>query len=517
MLNKKRSTRIRIWLWAMGILTVLGIIAQIIFTHKVKRALAKESSTGIQLHYDKISTNVLAGRISLQNVTASDSGNTFGLVAKNITASGLGYIALLKNNGVTLSELRLEEPFFTYRKKEHKTDSMSKKNGKGPSPKVDIQKLIINKGRLKQFHTDSDSLQLHIEGIDLQLEDILMDGTTSRQKIPFTYGEYTLNTQQLYCDLGPFEFLRLQQLQLNANEGQVHHLELKSKYGKQELSKKLVVEHDHYDLTIDTLRLEQLNFGPKDSTLQLRLAQLQLERPIFHVYRDKLIPDDTTHKKLYNQALRDLDLDLQVDSIGVTDGTITYEERLEIDVDPESVKFTDLDATITNLHSQGSGSVNVETHSQLMGNGRLELDWSFDPQNTSNDFLATGSLSDFDSAEINPFLKTNLTAEVSGSVNQLYFTMSGNELKSSGDMKMNYDQFEFKVLRKDRSGVNKVLTAVVNIFARKNSDTDADGYRHGTFEVERNTDKSFFNYLWINVKAGLVDTVTGNGKKKRNQ
>lgn len=514
MSQKKRSTRIRIWLWAMGIFALIGIIAQIIFTHKVKQALAKETSTGIQLHYDKISTNVLAGRISLQNVTAADSGNTFGLVAKDITLSGLGYLPLLKNGDVSIAGLHLEEPVFTYRKKEK--DSLPKKNGKGTFPQLDIRKLTISKGGLTQFHADSDSVQLQIEGIDLQVEDILMDGTTLQQQLPFTYGEFRLDTQQLYCDLGPFEFLRLQQLQLNANEGQVHHLELKSKYGKQELSKKLVVEHDHYDLTIDTLRLEQFDFRPANETLQLRLAQLQLERPIFHVYRDKLLPDDTTHKKLYNQALRDLDLDLQVDSIGITDGTITYEERLETDVDPESVKFTELDATITNLHSHGSGTVKIETRSQLMGDGLLDLDWSFDPQNKSNDFLATGSLSNFDSSEINPFLKTNLTAEVSGSVNQLYFTMSGNELKSSGEMKMNYDQFEFKVLKKDRSGVNKVLTAVVNIFARKNSDTDADGYRHGTFEVDRNTDKSFFNYLWINVKAGLVDTVTGNGKKKRN-
>lgn len=511
--QKKRSTRIRTLLWAVGIMIMIGIIAQIFFTQKVKEALAKEIPAGIQLHYENLNTNVLLGKIQLQGVVVKDSSGTFELIAKDITVSGLGYIALIKNGDMAISELHLEEPIFTYRKKEK--DSLPKKEDKDPSQKLDIEKFTISKGELKQFHKDSDSAQLHIEGINLQVADIRMDGTTSLQKIPFTYGEYNLDTQQLYCDLGPFEFLRLQQLQLNAKEGKVQRLELKSKYSKQDLSKKLVVEHDHYDLTIDTIRLEQFDFGHGDGTLQLRLAQLQLERPIFHVYRDKLLPDDTTHKKLYNQALRDLDFDLQVDSLGITDGIITYEERLEADVVPESVKFTELDATIANLHNQGSGMVKVATRSQLMGNGLLHLDWSFGPQNKSNDFMATGSLSHFDSTEINPFLKTNLTAEVKGVINQLYFTMSGNELESSGDMKMNYDQFEFKILRKDRSKVNKLLTAVVNIFARKNSDTDVDGYRHGSFEVDRNTDKSFFNYLWINVKAGLVDTVTGNGNKEK--
>ena len=81
-------------------------------------------------------------------------------------------------------------------------------------------------------------------------------------------------------------------------------------------------------------------------------------------------------------------------------------------------------------------------------------------------------------------------------------------------MKMKYDDFEFTVLKKDGLGVNKILTAVVNLFTKKGEKTDADGFRHGDFKVERNQTKSFFNYLWINLKEGLVDTMMGRGKKK---
>ena len=99
----------------------------------------------------------------------------------------------------------------------------------------------------------------------------------------------------------------------------------------------------------------------------------------------------------------------------------------------------------------------------------------------------------------------------------MYFTFSGNEVESQGDMKMAYDQFEFMVLKKDRLGVNKLLTAVVNIFAKKSSKEDGDKYRIGEFKVKRRADKSFFNYLWLNVRNGLVDTMTGKDKKQKNK
>jgi hypothetical protein len=78
---------------------------------------------------------------------------------------------------------------------------------------------------------------------------------------------------------------------------------------------------------------------------------------------------------------------------------------------------------------------------------------------------------------------------------------------------MNYENFRFRVLKKDRMGVNKLLTFVGNIFTNDGSRTDKSGYRYGEIYAERDNTKSFFNYLWINVMDGIVSTLTGNGKK----
>ena len=320
----------------------------------------------------------------------------------------------------------------------------------------------------------SDSLAT-LQGIEFTLSDITFNQGTSTQNIPFTYGEYQLHTQKGHYDLGPLEFIAFQQMQLNPIDGQFQQVVLRSKYSKAELSKRLAHEHDHYDLTIGSIILKDWDFGMENELPYFHLGQMQVQEPVFHVYRDKLLPDDTTHKKLYNQALRDLKLDLQVDSIQISKGLITYKERLEADINSKNLSFTDIEATIYNLHTKGEGDVTVDLNAKLMGNGPFTLDWSFDPRNKANNFLVQGSLSNFQSESISPFLKSNLNAEVKGSIQQMFFAISGNELDSQGDMKMKYDDFEFTVLKKDRLGVNKFLTAVVNLFTKNGEKTDEQG------------------------------------------
>jgi hypothetical protein len=78
---------------------------------------------------------------------------------------------------------------------------------------------------------------------------------------------------------------------------------------------------------------------------------------------------------------------------------------------------------------------------------------------------------------------------------------------------MKYKEFKFEILNQ-KNRVNKFLSAIGNLFVNDGSKTDEDGFRHGKIEVKRNQNKSFFNYLWINVESGLISTLTGDGEKE---
>jgi hypothetical protein len=103
--------------------------------------------------------------------------------------------------------------------------------------------------------------------------------------------------------------------------------------------------------------------------------------------------------------------------------------------------------------------------------------------------------------------------QIKGKVNELYFTAYGNRNFANGTMKMKYEDLEFELLKKDRLKINKVLSAIGNLFINDGSDADAQGYRYGAIEVERDPSKSLFNYFWSCTQDGLLSTIMGDGKK----
>jgi len=161
------------------------------------------------------------------------------------------------------------------------------------------------------------------------------------------------------------------------------------------------------------------------------------------------------------------------------------------------------------------GNSKIKLQSKFMNSAPMKLEWIFDTTNERDVMTALGSVTNFDATKMDQFLSTNLGVNAKGKINALYFTINADNRSSTGDIKMKYHDFKFAILKKDRLGVNKLLSAIGNLFINDGSDTDTDGFRHGKIEVERDPTKSFFNYLWINVRDGIGSTLTGDGKKDK--
>jgi len=180
-----------------------------------------------------------------------------------------------------------------------------------------------------------------------------------------------------------------------------------------------------------------------------------------------------------------------------------------------ALSFENLDVKISNLSNKRNveNPVQIQLNADLMGTGKFDLNWQFNVYDPKSTFLISGSLSNFNTASLNDFLVPNLRTQTTGTIDQLYFTISGDEYAATGDIKMKYEDFKFQVLNKERNGVKSVLSFIGNLFINDGSKTDIDGYRYGEISTERVKNKSFFNYLWINLQDGLLSVLTGNGKK----
>lgn len=517
---KNRSFRIFAIVMAMILLII--VILQFGAKRYIVNLLNVKIPDDMHIGYKQMGVNVLSGSIELQDVILElrDKGTGdkhLELRSETLNLDGLGYLNYLFGNTISLNEIKLLRPKVNYYPGQFPTkhDTIRTK-ALVMETALTIANLSIVDGEFQVIEKGTDSLDFLVEKVNLSVDNLKMDQDFIGRKIPISYGDYNLSTGKLFVDLGPFEALTVRGVSIQNKDVQLNNLSLRSKYNKVALSRKLDKEHDYIDLEIPQVKLSKMDFGFNSDQFYLRTNLVQIHNPTLFLYRDKLIQDDWEQKKLYSRMLRELPIDLDISEVDIANGHITYAELVEEGTTAGELVFSDLDATLNNISNtyENIEETKIEARAKLMGKAQIQLRWNFDTSKENDAFYISGEVKDFDSESFNQFLQSNLRAEAEGDIKELYFTISGDAISASGDMKMKYEDFYFKVLKKDRLGVNKLLTFVGNMFTNDGSKTDAMGYRHGEIFAKRDGTKSFFNYLWLTVKDGIVNTLTGDGKKE---
>tara|TARA_R110002096_G_scaffold235306_1_gene425499 strand:+ start:119 stop:1675 length:1557 start_codon:yes stop_codon:yes gene_type:complete len=484
--------------------------------HKIEQLLATNLISTAQIGYSNMRINLLTSSFALDDIhiTPKDSlALKTGLSIRKFQVEGVHYIKLISNGNIEVEQVLLDRVNVDY----FKTDSVQKDVKPADSKfkqSILIKNFEIKNSKFRSFDAKTDSLQFYFQNVAATLANCKIDSTTIKGKIPFSFSSFNFSTGKVYASLNAYEAIHIASITSNPD----HHtliteFSLKSKYDKNKLQRRLHKERDYINLKIPRIEFKQLDFGARNDKFYVEMASGSLKNLNLEMYRNKLLPDDLTIGAMFNKTLQELPIAILVPILKVENGNIKYSELVETSTNLGEILFSEVNSVIENISTTNDKEIVFKTKAKLMGVAPIELQWSFYTEDERNLFKATGVIKNFNTQNVNGFLKSNLRAKVEGSINELYFTISGDEFSSSGDMKMKYQDFGFVVLHKDRLGVNKVLTTIGNIFTNDGSKTDEYGYRYGEISVERDPTKSFFNYLWINVKDGILDTFMGNGKK----
>ena len=450
--------------------------------HMISDIISKKTPKNLELTYDDLDLNILLGNIDFNNLKLKslnlDTKKTEAEIhIKTLQIKDVAYWSLFKN-------------------KQLNTDAINVKNGD----------VIV-------FKKDSDKIKFSAKDVSFELFNFKTDTLLLKNKIPFNYKDLNLSLADLYLDLSRFEELKLANLSYKNNALNFENFSIKSKYSKEELSKRLIIERDYVDFKVLNGTSTNLTLKTVKNNFKVSANNFKFNNSELHIFRNKLITDDTAKKLLYGAQLKKLPFQLDIKTFNLENSNIFYSERVDKDIDPVSISFNNLDATIKNISNTTTKKTVIEATTKLMDKAPLQFKWDFNSSDIAGSFNASAVLKDLEAVTINPFLEAQANVRALGEIHEMYFTIYGNNDTSKGKMKMKYEDFKFSILDEDQLGINKTLTTIVNIFTNDGSKTDENGYRYGDIKVERDKTKSFFNYLWLNTKDGLKNTVVGNGKK----
>lgn len=520
---EKRTKRFVMAFFVILILAVAFFnISDYIITSKLKNYLKNDLSKSVVINYSQLSVSSWQGRLTVVKPIIIKKGNTskvkyLEMSIDTLLVDGVSYWDYLIHNKISIKKISINNSKIILENNqliENKNYNALK--GAIMDKEVEIDALEITQSDISVFNVQTDSLQLNAENINLNVQNISLSNRTLQKKIPFDFKTYQLAFNSLFYKLNDFDNLTIKTSKIDENSMVFADFKVFTKYTKEKLSSLLITERDHFDVSIDSVVFNKQDFGfKKDTIFFFNVPKTILYHAEAHIYRNKLVGDSPTTKPLYGEMLKNIDFDLMLNEVIVKNSNINYYERAKADNSGGEISFSEFEATLQNVGNtyQSPDKTTIKINTNFMKSSPLKVDWRFDADDSSGSFLFSANLGTFQTNSINKFSAPNLHLRFEGEILKTYFTISGNACKSRVDLKTKYKEFDIIALRNDGKRKNKLISNILNIFVSKNSNQASDDFRLGTEEaVERDKTKSVFNFIWLNVKAGLLDAMTGKPK-----
>ncbi len=490
----------------IGLFVLLGVVffANKLVKQKIKIGIEKELINS-NVEYEDITVDLIGGssfvslpKLKLGNATIS---------SKELRVIDLDYREYFTSNKIVFDRIVFKNPEILIVQSDTLENVKKKNSKKHFKEDIKIKHLVIKNGNLKITENDTTNNGLYISLKNMDIYDLHITEKSLKNKIPFNFSEVSVNSNSLYYSLNPYHDLYTKKLKLKKGTLNVYDLRIIPKYSKAEFDKHQKVENDRFELNIPQIKMEDFTWGFNGDKLQLESLETSFENAEFHIYRNKLLPDDTSFKPLYSKKLRDIETKLKFDKIKMSNASIFYEEKSVAGKPPGKVNFSKMNVEIMNISNLNMDSkdfplTTINAKAKFMGESNLNFKMEFDIKDPEDKFKFSGNLAGISAEAMNSFLKPALNIEVQGRIASLYFNFSGNNNQAIGDTRLQYHDFKVEVLKKDGVRKNKILSGLANLIL-KNNTTNKKMDQKNIMAVRDQT-KSFWNFLWMCIRNGAL-------------
>ncbi len=280
-------------------------------------------------------------------------------------------------------------------------------------------------------------------------------------------------------------------------------------------------QSDRFDADCRNITLRDFDAPVFLASRNLSSTCIEIEKLELDVFRDKRKPFNNKVKPVFQDMIRNYKGLLNIDSILLTKGNITYREHAEEANDQGSIRFTELHAgiyKITNDPAQKSEKpvLQLKGEARLMGKGKMTILLKaglFDPSRT---FHLSGSLAGMDADALNPMLENSAFIHVnSGSIDAMKFTFSANNTISTGQMTLLYHGLDVAMINKKTDETKAFKERLISYIAnRKLLDSNPlpdQEVRVGNISFERDPERFLFNYAFKSILSGMKASLVKGG------
>ncbi|WP_298319228.1 hypothetical protein [uncultured Aquimarina sp.] len=466
--------------------------------YKIGKKIQKISTDELKIEYENVQVQLINGSVTIDSILI-EKNKDLVFDVETISLNGISLFDLLIEDKLKASDLLIMKPVLIKKHLKKNKNITSTKSQSDKKFSVFIDKVTLRSGSYIDSHTS-------INNFDLELSNLNISDETIYSVIPFNFTSHTLQIKDLSYKINAFYTFSIPKFNSSNEQIELFGFSINPTVSRSEFSKSIKNEQDYMKLTGESLIIKKPTVREQTKEFVIGADALYMDYINLSIYRDKRLADDTSVKPLYSKMLRDLKFRVHIDSTSIRKSNIKYEEQPDSNMDSGVLEFNNLDVHISKI-SNLENAPHTKAHflAYYMGQAPIELNWSFNILDNTDSFSLEGSIKNVKDTSLNSFLIPVTDVRTKGVIDEMYYNFKGNDTEALGAMRMRYDNFEIAEASSSSKGIVKILTSIADVVI---SDKEAKGSVYeDAIKVKRDPTKSFWNYLWLCIKKGMIKTM----------
>lgn len=310
--------------------------------------------------------------------------------------------------------------------------------------------------------------------------------------------------------------LKVGRLNVNVNRGRIYmdSVELMPRYSKELYAATYGKQIDRIEVFNQNSSIENFKFKDWLYNGNYRADELRLNRTVISVFTDKTLDEEKAKiKKMPQVVIRELPMNIRIDTTFINNWSISYEEKVSDALDPGIIYFKEFGGTIANVSNwnpYGEDSVvRVNIKTGLMENGKVNVKMEIPLDHEDDEFSFSGDMNGMDMREINPLLMTLTQIEITqGETYGMQFDGKANKYFATGEVDLRYSNLKVNIIDGEEPKSNILKGAIkflANNFIIKSSNRLFP--KKGKIDFVRDEHKSIFNYGAKALLTGIKESI----------
>lgn len=424
----------------------------------------------------------------------------FSIKSKKISFNDL----VFDKTKLNLKNAQFINPEFVIQNRDAKI--IKPKNPKKNGIDLNFANIDIKNGTLSMLKSNGEK-SLSLAKFDANVKEFLMDDETSKNKLPFKFKDYKIVGNTFFYDSGKYYNLSLSSFNISSQSIDLMNFKMIPKMSRAEFVRTIPMEDDQFNISANRIQLYGVDWT-FEKELDLHLKSAKLHNVDANIFRSKIPKDNPKEKLLYSKVLRNIKFPLVVDNLNLINSKLVYEEDKPDNNGPGKVFFTNFNLNVKNLNSNKKKGANTKVpiviNCNFMGVSPMKVNWNFDTSDLRDNFTIGGYINDLPANDINPFIKPYMNITATGTITSLNYNFKGNNDIMNGKFKITHKDLKVALIDKETKEKKKFLSGVANLFVKKDSQKFPESV---DIYVERNKERSFFNFYWKGIEDGLKKTL----------